>query len=347
MRAHRVRWSAGLIPGFVVGGLLLSTLPASAVDNGPSLSPSACMQRVFIGPTGNVTNANRVNCTANDIRLSKATSVSPSSCVEGTTFDLTATFETNVTANARYDAGFFFRTDGGSNARGDGNTAGGVCSLSALTPALSPALNLDSDTCGDLNSGTYNLTFTIPDVLCSDTDGDGFLNLPNCTSWHSNQGTQCTVSDPFSTADSFTFKPDTKSKCVCDDTFQVPVTVESPSGAVLKSATKAVVTYEVKVKNNSSTRTVKINSLNDDLYGDIADTTNTNIADTNCDGLIGTTIAPDGTSSACQFTHKYDNPGTGVDLKNTVTAEIEDTGNGTKINVTGSTTINVNLNVGP
>src|SRR5437773_1932585 len=131
MRIHRVRCFAGLIPGFVVGGLLLSGQPASAVDNGPSLSPSACMQRAFIGPTGNVTNANRLNCTANDIRLSKATSVSPSSCVEGTTFDLTATFETNVTANARYDAGFFFRTDGGSNARGDGNTAGGVCSLSA------------------------------------------------------------------------------------------------------------------------------------------------------------------------------------------------------------------------
>jgi hypothetical protein len=37
--------------------------------------------------------------------------------VRGTTFDLTATFETVVTANARYDAGFFFRIDGGSNAR--------------------------------------------------------------------------------------------------------------------------------------------------------------------------------------------------------------------------------------
>ena len=102
-----------------------------------------------------------------------------------------------MTANARYDAGFFFRIDGGTNARGDGSNATGQCSLSALTPSVSPALDPgDGDTCGDLNAGTYELTFTIPQVLCQDSDGDGFLNLPNCTSWHSNQGTACDISDP-------------------------------------------------------------------------------------------------------------------------------------------------------
>jgi hypothetical protein len=136
---------------------------AYAADNGPTQIGNICMQKIFGTP---VTNSNKVNCTANDIRISRAISVSPSSCVRGTTFDLTATFETVVTANARYDAGFFFRIDGGANARGDGVNATGQCSLSALRPPPPlnpPALDLDGDTSGDLNSGTYNVTYTIPE----------------------------------------------------------------------------------------------------------------------------------------------------------------------------------------
>jgi hypothetical protein len=152
------------------------------------------MQKVFGTP---VANSNQLNFTANDIRLSRATSVNPTSGIEGTTFNLEATFETIITANIRYDAGFFFRIDGGTNARGDGTDATGQCSLSALDPSILPAEELDGDTCGDLNSGTYELTFTIHGVLCTDTDGDGFLNLPNCTSWHSNQGTTCNINTAF------------------------------------------------------------------------------------------------------------------------------------------------------
>jgi hypothetical protein len=297
------------------------------------------MQRIFIGQTGNVTSSNKLNCTANDIRISRATAVSPSSCIEGTHFDLTATFETIVTANARYDAGFFFRTDGGTSARGDGNTASGVCSLSALTPGQAPALDLDGDTCGDLNAGTYSLTFTIPQVLCAAAPGTNLLRLPNCTSWHSNQATACTITNQFD------FHPDTKSKCVCDDTFTVPVVVESPSGAVLKSATKAVVTYQVQVKNNSSTRTVKIDSLVDDTYGDLSAGAPP-IQSTTCNTLIGTTVAPGATSSACTFTVQYNTPGTFGNVTDTVTAHVEDTQLATNTaDFTGSATINVNLHV--
>jgi hypothetical protein len=288
----------------IVAGLLASAQPASADDSGPTISPSACMQRVFIGPTGNVANSNLLNCTANDIRLSRAISVSQDSCIAGTTFDLTATFEVDVTANARYDAGFFFRTDGGPDARGDGTGATGECSLSALTPPPPPnppALDLDGDSCGDLNSGTYNVTFTIPDVLCQDTNGDGFLNLPNCTSWHSNQGTVCDIDDQY------TFDPDTKSKCVCDDTFQVPVTVEDAEIVVTKSAAPlqvpesgGTVTYTVIVENTASFESVEITSIIDDPYGDVG----SNIPDrspNDCPDLIGETLGP-GDSLSCSFT---------------------------------------------
>ena len=254
------------VTALAAGGLLSA---ASAADNGPTQTGPICMQKVFGTP---VTNANKVNCTANDIRLSRALSVSPSSCIKGTKFNLTATFETVVTANARYDAGFFFRIDGGPNARGDGTGATGQCSLSALKPPPPlnpPALNLDNDTSGDLNAGTYSVAFTIPDVVCQDTNGDKKLNLPNCTSWHSNQGTFSNITD------AFTFNPDTKSKCVCDDTFQVPVTVEDAALSVEKSASPTQinepggeVTFTVKITNTAAVESVQISSIVDSPYGD-------------------------------------------------------------------------------
>ncbi len=283
--------------GLLVAVLVAGGQPALAQSNGPTQVGAICMQKVFGTP---VSNSNLLNCTANDIRLSRAISVSPGSCIAGEVFDLTATFETVVTANARYDAGFFFRVDGGANARGDGVNASGTCSLSALTPSIPPALNLDGDTCGDLNAGTYNVTFTIPGVLCQDTNGDHLLNLPNCTSWHSNQGTSCSIGNAFD------FFPDTKSKCVCDDTFQVPVIVETASLAVTKSAapptvpeTGQDVTYSVTVTNTAAYVSVTIASVLDDLYGNLGANSPPR-ANNTCPSLLGVVLAP-GQSTGCSF----------------------------------------------
>jgi hypothetical protein len=318
-----------LLSVWAVGGLLLGVQSASAVDSGPTTTGDVCMQKLFGFP---VTNSNRLNCTAEDIKIAKATAVDPSSCTEGETFDLTATFQVDVTSNERYDAGFFFNIAGGANARL------GTCSLSILDKTVGPALDLDGDTCGDLNAGTYEITFTIPGVLCHDSDGDGFLNLPNCTSWHSNRSTACNVATD---AD-----PETKSKCKCDDTFQVPVIVESPSGAVTKKATQAVVTYEVTVKNNSSSIDVTLTALVDSVYGNIADANNSLIESTTC--ATGGTIAKGGGTYTCEFTVQYDYPGTAGNHQNTVTATLRNPARPQDdTNVQGSTTINVNLNVGP
>jgi hypothetical protein len=251
------------------------------------------MQKIFGTP---VAPSNRVNCSANDISLSNVVSVSPDACIKGSTFDVTATFQVNVTANGRYDPGFFFRTDGGLNARGDGTGATGICSLSALTPpppANDPVLQLDGDTCGDLNSGSFQVTFVIPDVECSDIDNDGQLNLPYCTSWHSNQGTVCAIEDPFD------FNPDTKSKCVCDDNFELPVDVEDAELSVEKSANPSqvpepggTVTYTVRIENIAEFESVVIETIDDDIFGDLADATNSDITDNTCDDLVGDTLGP-------------------------------------------------------
>jgi hypothetical protein len=288
--------------------LSIAGAPIASGDgvNGPTTTGPVCMQKTFGTP---VTNANKLNCTANDIRLSRAIYVSPSSCIKGTTFDLTATFETVVTANSRYDAGFFFRLDGGSSARGDGTDATGTCSLSALKPpppANSPALQLDGDSCGDLNSGTYQVTFVIPGVVCEAAPNSNQLKLPNCTSWHSNSSTSCQVSDPFVNGDAPYFHPDTKSKCVCDDTFTVPVTVEDATISVLKTAVPdqisepgGTVTYTVQATNDAQVEPVTIYSIIDNPYGNLG-TNAPGYSDNTCPSIIGTVLAK-GDSASCYF----------------------------------------------
>lgn len=289
------------LPALAAVGQLLFAAPVFAADSsGPTMSGEICMQKIFGMP---VTNANRLNCTANDIRLSRVVSVSPANCIRGTTFDVEAFFEVAVTANNRYDPGFFFRTDGGANARGDGAGASGTCSLSALSPPPppnDPVLQLDGDTCGDLNSGTVNVNFTIPDVLCADSDGDGKLNLPYCTSWHSNQRTACDITNASD------FKPDTKSKCVCDDDFQLPVEVEDAELSVEKSASPSQisepggeVTFTVKATNIAQVEDVVIRTLVDDVFGDLTDAT-TGVTDNSCPDLVGETLGP-GEMVSCTF----------------------------------------------
>jgi hypothetical protein len=292
----------------------------------------SCMQTAFGTP---VTNANKLNCAANDIRLSRATSVSPDSCISGEMFDLTATFETNVTANSRYDATFFFRVDGGSNARGDGTNATGSCSVSQLNVGPD-AKELDGDTCWDLNAGTYSLTFLIEDVLCDDSDGDGFLNLPNCTSWHSNQGTLCEIGSPYNDA-----KPDTKSKCVCDDTFQVPVRVVPPDGYIGKVATQAVVSYQITVHNTSG-KAATLSGLSDTIYGNITSVQGA-IQSTGCSNG-GSIAANDATPYTCSFTVLVSNPGSSSSVDNTVSGTL--TNSDGSASVFGSTKVVVDLDYG-
>lgn len=51
------------------------------------------------------------------------------------------------------------------------------------------------DWCGDIDDAHNPLhpTITLDGVLCQDDDGDGFLNLPYCTSWRQpGANEQCT-----------------------------------------------------------------------------------------------------------------------------------------------------------
>src|ERR1044072_6654143 len=70
-----------------------------------TVTGGVCMQATYAGPT--LTNANKLNCTANDIAIARAVSASSDTRVVDQPFDLTASFEVNVNASERYDAGFY------------------------------------------------------------------------------------------------------------------------------------------------------------------------------------------------------------------------------------------------
>lgn len=319
-RARLAARGTGLV---VMIGMVLAATPIHAADSGPTTTDdNICMQRVFGFP---VTPTNKLNCTANDIKLSGVDemSISPKNCTKGEEFTLTAIFTTEVTANERYDAGFFFRIDGGATARGDLPGATGQCSLSALTPSEPPPpspADLDGDTCADLNSGVYMLEFTIPGVKCNDSDNDGKLNLPYCTSWHSKKGTFCSTELPpddeleddllFDGDEAPFFRPDTKSKCVCDDTFQVPVIVEDAELTVTKTADPTevfepgdIVQYTVEITNTSNFSSVAIDTIVDDKFGDLLELEEPNIKllTNDCDDLANATLGP-GDVEICVFT---------------------------------------------
>jgi hypothetical protein len=337
-----------ILVGALVIGMLVAAGPVSAVDT--IHADDICMQRAFVGPGNPVLNKNRLNCTANDVSIATALedTISPTSCdPNDPPFTLEVDFVVDVTAANRYDVGFFFRTDGGASARGDAGASepAGSCATIALDPASPNVLQLDNDSCGDLTQGEVTLRFEIPHVACVVAPGTNppQVKLPYCTAWHNLQTAVCSIS----AHGGFDLKPDERSKCLCNDGFFVPVVVEQPSGTVAKTATKALVTYQVDVTNGSSVA-VDLKALADDKYGNLfldknsLPTANTAIARTDC--AAKTNIAA-GATTTCTFDVLYsNNGGTAVSKTNTVTATLHRTdGQGDDQNFTGNTTININL----
>lgn len=237
-----------------------------------------------------------LNCTANDIQISgvaknpdgtdKLEIVDDGCAYPGDTVTFTATFDVMVTAKERHDVGIYFVTDGDPN--GDGAISG-ACNISTMPYAPAPDwLDLDGtsdpfpgtnitsntqDTCGDIDKPDHNPlnpTVTLT-ATCVDSDGDGFLNLPNCTSWRQSGANELCDSP----ADAF---PGAPSKCRCDDSFQLPIEVPPAKLLVTKTANPTTlnepggpVTFSVAITNIGidPNNPVTLYSLTDDIHGDL------------------------------------------------------------------------------
>ncbi|MEJ2765387.1 hypothetical protein VV869_15645 [Photobacterium sp. MCCC 1A19761] len=239
-----------------------------------------------------------------------------------TTFSTTFIFELN--AQERYDVGAYFEVK--PDTAGDGALTGS-CQIITLPEDGSPFtrpngttgnfVDLDTtctgsgcpepnDLCGDINSANNPIFYdmkgakTKPDVItasCIDTDGDGKLNLPNCTSWRQSGANEVCLDG----SDAF---PGSPSKCNCDPDFQVPIEVPPATISVVKTANPEkvdepgnTVQFSVGVTNNSVFADVAMKSLQDDIYGDIT-ATGGGITSTTCS--VPQTIAP-GATYTCSF----------------------------------------------
>jgi hypothetical protein len=302
-----------LVVMLVLAAVSLQVGLAQGDDGEPITVQDGCMEEVAL---------ESLNCTANDVQLAQATGILITDPCEypGDEVTFTATFEVLLTAQERHDIGIYFAIDG------DGNFDGaltGQCSISTLPYDPDPPwLDLDGtgdpfptgkkapsgiqDVCGDIDGGHNPLypEITIT-AVCSDPDGDGFLNLPYCTSWRQ-PGSNVLCEGPL---DAY---PGAPSKCKCDMNFNVPVPVPPAELLVTKTAGDAAdgdiyfidepggdVAFTVTVENTGidPDNSVTLASLLDDIYGDIT-SIHDDISDTNC---ILATIDP-GTPYTCSFT---------------------------------------------
>ncbi|OZG72945.1 hypothetical protein BTA51_13370 [Hahella sp. CCB-MM4] len=309
-----------------------------------------------------------VQCSANDIQIAGVATnpdgtpqleILDDGCAyQGDTVEFTATFELVSSAKERHDIGIYFVTDG--DPQNDGAISG-ACKISTLPFAPNPPwLDLDGtndpfpgtntpsgvqDECGDIDKPDHNPlypTMTLT-AVCIDPDADGKLNLPYCTSWRQAGANElCTTP-----TDAF---PGSPSKCKCDDGFNVPIDVPAAELLVSKTASPTQltepggnVTFAVSVTNVGidPNNSVTMNTLTDDIYGDITTAGHDGIISTTC-GIPQIIPAddrnPGGVDTySCQFTVALSGNANDVET-DTVTATGTDT-NGYSLSGSDSATV--------
>ncbi len=339
-------------------GVMAVVSAASAQDAGQVTVVDGCMDDLFPG---------KLNCNANDIRLASASSIVITDPCEfpGDSVTFTATFEVELSAQARHDVGIYF--DINADPEGDGALTG-TCSVSSVHYTEEPdwvdldgstddfvGTNVESgiqDTCGDIDDAHNPLypAITIT-AVCSDQDGDGFLDLPYCTSWRQPGANElCTGPLPEADVggaglDSSGVVPGAPSKCKCDPGFNVAVPVPEASLEVTKSANPttldepgAIVRFDVTVTNNGidPNNAVTLTSLIDSIYGDLT-TVQGDIVETTCT-LV--TIDPGAVNSySCYFRANVIGNAGDTEVDTVVASGVDDNGN----EVEGSDDATVNI----
>lgn len=240
------RCKGGLLGlGILMGGVLLA-LPLTS-------TAQTCLQDEF---------GKNTQCTANDVRIASASNVRDpltgapiTSCIANGTFSFVADFRVVTTATARENIGLYFATGGQGQAK-TGSCSDNIISPQHKNPNVDYTANPNApllgttqyeekdaspDTCGDISTSDNNqiVTVYVQNALCKAAAGTNQVALPNCTSWQQPGGTILCVSP----APSYPWEPaaipGSPSKCNCDDTFTIPVTVQSPSISVAKACNTA------------------------------------------------------------------------------------------------------------
>lgn len=242
------------------------------------------------------------NCTANDVRISELRNSEDISCEAGSDVELNLRARLVGTSNERYDLGTFVALDGGDARTGTCQqdylppplSAGGTCSgsgqachwdgdcpageactggydpLSGAGPFFNAEAEEDeNDLCGDIEQAVetfYDLvTVTVP---CQDMNGDGYLDIGTCVSWDNQKNNTCVdVSGAI---------PNTKAKCNCELTTvgnvivhgSIQVTKSPLPDTLAEPGGNVEFTFVV---TNPSQATVTVDTLDDSVYGNLAE----------------------------------------------------------------------------
>ncbi|WP_223857955.1 DUF7507 domain-containing protein [Salinimonas profundi] len=252
-----------------------STTPAYA-SFFPQQNNSACMaEQAGFG----------LNCTANDVRVSKVDNVTntdgttPVECVLGELFTFKADVTITTTANERYDYSVYLPE--GSWSAQDFNTDNTCSVLIGRTDGPGVDLEEGLDACADISkaagfSPTHLYTGETITMFCRDDDNSGQAEFNYCAAWHNKDGADCSELDPAA--------PGTPSKCRCD-AFDIDVFIKPDPPTVEKNLVTTntrtepggTYTFDLSLTNPNAESALFITSLED-------------LVDTSADGSYETTL---------------------------------------------------------
>jgi hypothetical protein len=283
-------------------------LLAMAVMAVPAFAQT-CLQDEY-----NTVQKQKLNCTANDVRVAQVTNVRDlsgntlSTCIEGTTFSFVADFNIVTTANAtnaggRDNIGLYFQTDDTKP-----NALFGTCVDNIIAPLHTCSGTTGSiqcgtagyqefdpspDNCGDTSSGVNgNIidTIVVTNFLCQAPSGSSTLVLPNCTSWQVPGSSNLCVSSP----PSFPYPappaaiPGSPSKCNCA-VIPLPITPVTPTVIVQKACTTAQTPGPATFTQNPNTQSPTQCNVGNGTTTESGTATYT-VAITNTTGTSGITV---------------------------------------------------------
>jgi len=183
------------------GVLLLSTGGTAIAD---TLQDQACLVEA---------NGEEPNCTSNSVSSATATGVVvDADCGAGGTgfITLNLSADIDVTANGRYDVGFYYPQTGTDGFMGD------TCSVATFDPGTYPTTIDDGDSCGDFNQSVLtDYNFGEIKISCDAVDNFGDATITSCAAWNQSGG------DPVCSLDTVPPVlplPGTKAMCNCAET---------------------------------------------------------------------------------------------------------------------------------
>jgi ribosome maturation factor RimP len=178
----------------------------------------------FDGVPGFGTDPTAFNCTANDVRIANARTLSgtPINCTQGQNIVVDVVADVVETStSARTDIGIWIANAGGTSAET------GSCAFFFLpVNGGAPIENLDGDACGDLEDAATVTGFSLSalNLVCDDPDHDGFISIPSCVSW-TEPGGDRVCNGTITGGERAGTLPGNKSKCNCEP-FQVAINIQ-------------------------------------------------------------------------------------------------------------------------